>query len=685
MTQTSTRPPLKAILAIAMLLLLGPMWIWNERVAHLPLDVSLQLISGQLIVSNGPIHNWERSWFDGGSSQRKFAAPVVMTIDVRTGRWTVGQQPLVVVQNEQRFTFEDVPSMNGYLVRIEDLNGVKPTRETKVNVYGRPILVNARYLVWSRSGSFEVLDLSADANELKVLEKENFVTRQEFPLKSIPGSNCFYGFSLWTPSHKQLSLFKIEKGRVMSLGEWATNDREVGLTGREILTHSADGSIQIHAVDDGHLVSEFPNPFDLPTDGRLFGRLLIEPGSTTCFDVKTQREISVPFKVYQPQTTNDSVAIFVSLPHVHPSHVWAYDFEKGSERFHIVLPSTVVQASIEGNQLIAVGHAHAITAYTIDLESGKILHTLEPYRITSRSTGLLALCVVLWCVGWVRLQPTGRVWVELALVLTVILFGLKPYQAYSQTMVILLVTSGFALWHACLSLGELMIGISRSLFVGAAGLCFLPESLRSRYLWLLGIWWLLVVLLQVLLPWWLGFRLVNKLSPSSGKSRMSILHLMSLMTIAAVLVVGWRDIDWTWMYASASVYLIVPVVSNGCLLGLTSWLGLSQRRWGAYGWLDAVVVVLLPSLVVVPRLFLLWFGHSIFDGLDVQMWSTWSDFLSQDSSYPLGLLWESTAICLIGPYLLAVALRYGGTVLQKPSKSAPQLGNSGQVLESARE
>ncbi len=111
-------------------------------------------------------------------------------------------------------------------------------------------------------------------------------------------------------------------------------------------------------------------------------------------------------------------------------------------------------------------------------------------------------------------------------------------------------------------------------FLGAAGLYFLQvDPLRSRYVGLLGLWWLFVLLLQVLLPYWLGFRLINHRKLSRDASRLSILHILCLMTIAAILVVAGPNIRWLWQFIGAEAYLLVTVAMSGCLSGLDQLAG----------------------------------------------------------------------------------------------------------------
>ncbi len=88
-----------------------------------------------------------------------------------------------------------------------------------------------------------------------------------------------------------------------------------------------------------------------------------------------------------------------------------------------MLPTTVEQAHIDGDHLIAVGHAHAITAYTIDLEAERSFARCRLMDLLAGPAGLLAVCFGLWCVCLALVATDWTSRGELGLVLAVLLMA----------------------------------------------------------------------------------------------------------------------------------------------------------------------------------------------------------------------------------------------------------------------
>lgn len=434
------------------------------------------------------------------------------------------------------------------------------------------------------------------------------------------------------------------------------------------------GIVQVHSLEDGRLIKEVTIPSPLNSySKRLIGHMVV-PLWGDSFDVLAEREVKLPSPGYWPMETDSSLVFFTSRAARYRTRLLAYDREAGKIKYEVDLPFAPYNHSMHDNQLSIASAAHGVSVVTLNADTGQVIHHFEPYGGLSRSSALLALCIATWSVVWIAYSPTGRPWLDASAVVAVIVFGLIPYSVPSQAATILLVFSGFAVWQGMLKTDGRIDGILLCLTLAAPGWFLLsfhvPE--QSLYPFQLLVWILLIAATTTV--WRMaGYRLVkNSHASTDAVTRFGIGHMMMAITIVAVWTMGLRDYNML-MLERVSKVLPVAVAGFGLLFPFCCWLGARRPRWLSPSW-EAMFSVGLVCLVVMPRVFELWYGYSAFDWIEGRVrpasgqWFPVSLQLRNFTGHSVETLWESISISLVGPYLLGITFRHGGFRLADPSE-----------------
>lgn len=695
-----TKPRVRTIVLAAVFLLpLGPLWLWNCYVAQLPLYSFFEFSPGRLMASTEPLINQE-GWLNGSSLHGERDARPVTVLDLTSGRqMTLDQQPLELYQNNHRFTFARVPFMNGYSVRIEDLSGDKPPREMLANLFGQPLLVSGHYLVWSRKGFFEVVDL--DQDKLTVIESLNprFTGEHSLVDVAVPDSDRF--FSIYQPlsssfavrATSQVELFKIEQGRVIPVANWQVDGVawNRSIAGELIFTPTARDTLEVHSLVDGRLVKEVAIPDAMRPAHRLVGRLLAPIRSNSAFDLVTERYVKLPSPSYWPWEVDNSLAFFMCQEATYQTRLWVYDLDKGQFKYQLDLPFAPRSISLEGEQLQIASTAHGMSALIIDADTGRTIKRLEPNGWLSRSAGLLVLCLALWCVTWVALAPTGIVWLDNGVVVSVLILFLFPYSAFAHIATIVLVFAGFALWQSGLSTEGSLSGMLLCLVLGAPGLFILSFDVPRQSLFPFQfLIWMIVIALTTTVWRISGYRFTKKNgSPTDNPKRLGIGHLMIAVAIVALWTTGLREYNWLMLERVSKEMPAIAAIFT-VLFSFCCWLGAHRPRW-LNGRAEFALSVGVLSSIAVPRIFQLWYGYSLLvwaEGWLKPGTEVWLTALSQLEVFGSGKaedLWEYVAISLAGPYLLGVAFRQAGSRWHRLTGTEVKRTESRQALDLAGE
>ncbi len=679
------------LLTLAWLILLGPLHVWNQQLVRIPDFDYVDIAPGRLTGGTETIF-WTHHTPDSDTRIEVF--------DVATAERLGSSRPWMVHEGNRRVTLSEVPAMNGYKVRIEDRQGKEPPREIMANLYGTPCVVGARFLVWSRRGFYEVLDL--DEKQPSIIETMLEGTTDAENLKAIPGTDRFYRFArppIAGQPRSLIELFKIDAGQVVPLANWPTSaPQSVGFTEDCILSWTTKGTIEIHSTVDGSLLKEVAIPTNYAWSMQIVGGLVLAPTNKGFFDVLRERVVQWPNSNFMPIEFPDrSTVIYVSEDFYHPCRMGAYDLDAEKVKYELDLPFFPRNSTVDKDELLIASCAQGISALVLDVRTGEIKQRCEPYRSISLSAIWFVLCVAVWSVGWIAIGPFGRAWIDAPVAIVVIGLVLWPYSASIQFVAFTLVVSSYALWQALLCEQERIHGVLRWLLIVASGCALLYSDVPQQAL-LACVWvaWLSGIFVSSGIGRLMKIRIrASQAVDSSGGQRLTITHLMTAMAIVAVWSISLRglvELGWDRVLLnirSVETKLMWAVMAGNALFGVASWLGMLQPRLWRSGQRDVALAVALVGLAIFPRLYDLWFGYSLVGCWATQLFpntagGTWA-FQYFSHAYLAEDVWETLAICLFGPCLLGMVFRRYGYRLEKQAQFRPAATDSQQALVATSE
>lgn len=345
-----------------------------------------------------------------------------------------------VLHDGSWYYFDDQASNvnQGTTVAVIDGQQRREIRRFNLGAFHPTFLTGRRYLVSWNGSELSAYDLTHDDSQpLRLKLTAGTITHG--PIGMPQESRILVTAS--TVSGATLQIFDIEPSGIALKASFPMGvPGHVFETGNSLtVVNQAKDGLERRSLETGEVLQRFPLPtgFNLTATDMAFRKDYISTldnrGVVRHFHVATGQELKLGLNGSIAQAIpGTTLGIYLSRDQ-HDQRAWLVDEATNQVRWSFKVPrSTYCSADVSPNgQVWITSSRMGLTAYLLDIESGKVVRTLQPFVWVPLSLVAICLAATAWFVSWRRFVARNHwsLWWEVYALLIWVL-GLMTYRMW---------------------------------------------------------------------------------------------------------------------------------------------------------------------------------------------------------------------------------------------------------------